>query len=199
MARTLRDFLGGYQRGIEVCVAGSLPEELFGVRDAFRRFFHDSFERPVPVAVVPHEIEVPLRGLAGSDEEAIERARVEARRLEERLPGSYHFYVAIEFCTQPVPVAGRSRWFVRGWSAVVGPGGEAWGASGAVQLPAELTGDESPLPGGLHAPGTRRAGGTIAALTGGLETRRSATALATLHAISTLFYGVLESHPGLPR
>ncbi|KAB2964868.1 MAG: DUF84 family protein [Thermoanaerobaculia bacterium] len=199
MARTLRDFLGGYQRGIEVCVAGTSADLLLGVREAFRRYFHDRLNRPLPVAVVPQEVEVPLRGLARSDEEAIETARREARAMEARLPGSYHFYIASEFCVDTVEIDGRARWFVRGWSAVVGPGGEAWGASGAVQLPDRLveglTGDQVPA----DIPGTRRAGGTIASLTGGLETRRTAVALATVNALATLFYGVLEARPGLPR
>ena len=44
-------------------------------------------------------------------------------------------------------------------------------------------------------PGTRRSGGMVSSLTGAVETRRSATALATFHAVSTLMYGRLESHP----
>lgn len=199
MARTLRDFLGGYQRGIEVCVAGAEPDLLLGAREAFRRFFHDRLDRPLPVAVVPHELDAPLRGLATSDAEAIAASRRSARRLEERLPGTYHFYVATEFCVDPVEVDGRARWFVRGWSTVVGPGGEAWGASGALQLPDRLVEGVAAEQLAVAVPGTRRAGGTLASLTGGLETRRSATALATVHALATLFYGVLESRPGLPR
>ena len=35
----------------------------------------------------------------------------------------------------------------------------------------------------------------IRSLTGGLETRRRTVATSTLNAISTLFYGVLESRP----
>lgn len=169
------------------------------MREAFRRFFHDGLGRPVPVAVVPQEDDGPLRGLATSDAEAVASARAAARRLEEALPGTYHFYVASEFCVAPLEIAGAERWFVRAWSAVVGPGGEAWGSGGSVQLPDRLV---AGLPGvevAREAPGTLRAGGTISALTGGLETRRSAVALATVHALSTLFFGVLESRPGLPR
>ncbi len=198
MARTLREFLGGYQRGIEVCVAGTQPEPLFGVRDAFRRFFHDGLDRPVPVAVVPQEIAAPARGLAVTDEQAVAESREEARRMEERLPGTYHFYVAVRFCSAPLEVAGRTRWFVRGWSSVIGPGGEASGASGAIQLPDELVlpvGDEP----AARSPGTRRAGGLLAGLTGGLISRRTAIELATLNAIATLFHGVLESPPGGAR
>lgn len=35
----------------------------------------------------------------------------------------------------------------------------------------------------------------IGSLTGGLERRRQAVADATTHALSTLFYGVIEIHP----
>jgi hypothetical protein len=35
----------------------------------------------------------------------------------------------------------------------------------------------------------------MASLTGGLETRRRATALSTLNALSTLFYGIFERRP----
>ncbi len=180
-------------------MAGSSADLLLGVREAFRRFFHDGLERPVPVAVVPHDLDSALRGLAQGDSEAIELARRAARAVEERLPGTYHFYVATEFCVHPIDVEGRERWFVRGWSAVVGPGGEACGASGAVQLPDRLVEGLAGEQLAVAVPGTRRAGGTISSLTGGLETRRSAVALGTLNALSTLFFGVLESRPGLPR
>ena len=42
-------------------------------------------------------------------------------------------------------------------------------------------------------PGTRRSGGMISSLSGGLESRRTAVTEATMHALSTLFYGKLES------
>lgn len=199
MATTLKDFLGGYQRGIEVCVAGTSADLLLGVREAFRRYFHDGLERPVPVAVVPHDLEPAHRGLAQSDDEAIALARRSAREIERRLPGTYHFYVGAESCVHPLDVEGGTKWFVRSWSAVVGPPGEATGASGAVQLPERLVEGLAHDQLGLAVPGTRRAGGTISSLTGGLETRRSAVALGTLHALSTLFYGILESRPGRSR
>ncbi len=42
-------------------------------------------------------------------------------------------------------------------------------------------------------PGTRRSGGIVASLTGGLESRRSAVAEATLHALSTQLFGILDT------
>jgi hypothetical protein len=75
------------------------------------------------------------------------------------------------------------------------PLGETWGSSGAVQLPDRIVAglDHAQVP--YAVPGTRRSGGMISSLTGGLETRRKTIALSTLHAISTLFYGTLESRP----
>jgi non-canonical (house-cleaning) NTP pyrophosphatase len=70
--------------------------------------------------------------------------------------------------------------------------GEAWGTSGAIQLPdrivRELDSDQVPF----AVPGTRKSGGMISSLTGGLETRRHAVAASTLHALSTLFYGMFD-------
>ncbi|HLF56708.1 MAG TPA: DUF84 family protein [Thermoanaerobaculia bacterium] len=193
--RSLSDFLGGYQRGIEVGVAGASADELLGVREAFRRFFHDSLDRPVPVAVVLQEHERRLRGLAGSDGEAIETARGAASALAERLRDNYQFYVGLDVGVQPLELVDGTRYLLRSWSAVVGPPGLAYGASATLELPARWVG------GGGSAllesiPGTRRGGGLIATLTGGRETRRAAVAQATLHALSTLFYGILEIRPG---
>jgi non-canonical (house-cleaning) NTP pyrophosphatase len=43
--------------------------------------------------------------------------------------------------------------------------------------------------------GTRRKGGMTSSITGGLETRRSAVGVSTFNALSTVLYGILESHP----
>ena len=178
-------------------VAGATADELLGVREAFRRFFQDALGRPVAVAVVPQDHVRPLRGLAGSDGEAIETARHGAEKLAERLGPHYQFYVGLDFGIQSIDLPEGTRYLLRGWSAVVGPPGLAYGASGSLELPARCL-DESGAP--LDSvPGTRRGGGLYASLTGGLETRRAAVALATLHALATLFYGILEGRPGLAR
>lgn len=168
---------------------------LFGVRDAFRRFFHDGLGRPVPVAVVPQESESRATGLAPSDADAIDLARKAALTLEEKLPGTYHFYVAGEPCVHVVETGGRPHWFVRYWSAVAGVAGVAYGSSGSIQFPDDLV--DGIARDGLPAtiPGTRRGGGIIASLTGGLEGRREAITSATLHALATQFFGVLEGRP----
>lgn len=196
MTTDLRDFWQGFQTGVEVAVHGAEADRLLGVRDGFLRYFHDGLDRPAPVVVVPQPPpadEQAHDGLAMSDEEAIARATTRARRLWERLRGHYHFYVCSEGGLHSVEVDGGTRYFVRTWSAVLGAAGEACGGSGSVELPQRLVAGLRGEQIGLAIPGTRRSGGMINSLTGGLETRRSATAVATLHALSTMFYGLLES------
>ncbi len=199
MSSNLKEFLGRYQRGIEVCVAGGGADTLLGVRDAFRRYFHEGLERPVPVAVVPQEMPPRPTGLPVSDLEALETARRTARELEARLPGTYHFYLANEACIHSLEIEGQSRYFIRSWSVLVGVAGESCGSSGSIQLPQRLVESLEGVHAEVEIPGKRKSGGTIASLTGGLETRRSAVATATLHALSTLFYGILESRRGSIR
>ena len=199
MAADLRAFWERFQTGIEIAVASSASHKLLGVRDGFLRYFHDGLHRFVPVVIVPHgEVEVPSC-LPVTDEEAIEAARREAQTLEGQLGDSYHFYVGSEGGLHSLEVEGRTHYFARTWTVIRAPVGEAWGGSGSIQLPDRLVdgiGDER-VP--FAIPGRRRSGGMIASLTGGMETRRSAVAAATLHALSTLFYGMLESHPGNRR
>lgn len=180
-------------------MATASPDELLGVREAFRRYFHDGLDRPVPVAVVAQEGPTARRGLAASDREAIAAARTAARELADRLGPTYQFYVGSEACLETLPTDDGDRFVVRSWTAVVGPPGEALGGSGSFELPQRLSRGLSGAEIAAAAPGTRRGGGMIAQLTGGLETRRAAVALATLGALSTLFYGILESHPGMRR
>jgi non-canonical (house-cleaning) NTP pyrophosphatase len=194
-ADNLREFWSRFQSGVEVAVDTAGSDRLLGVRDGFLRYFHDGLERPVPVAVVPHPEEEGFLGLAVSDEEAIGRARRRARRLQERLGTTYHFYVSTEGGLHSVEAGGETRYFVRNWTVIAGAAGEAWGGSGSVQLPERLVAGLTSQEIGLAVPGTRRSGGMISSLTGGLETRRSAVALATFHALATLFYGILESRP----
>ncbi len=195
MITDLKDFWQRLQTGIEVAVAGPAPDKLLGVRDGLLRYFHDGFDRAVSVAVVPQSIEEPAIGLPVSDEEVLRLCCERARKLESSLGQIYHFYIATEAGIHSLEIDGRSRYFVRYWTVVRGLLGEAWGSSGSVQLPEGivegLTHDQIPL----AVPGTRRSGGIISSLTGGLETRRKAIALSTVHALSTFFYGTLDSRP----
>lgn len=193
MAPDLREFLGEFQRGIEVCVADAGADTLLGVRDAFRRFFLRDSGEVAPVAVVPQELPSPLTGLPLSDGEAISRARRSIAEMESKFPGAYHFYLASEACYHALDLEEGTRFFVRSWTVLRGVAGESIGSSGSLQLPPALVdglGVEQ-LPHTI--PGTRKSGGIVASLTGGLESRRSAVAEATLHALSTQFFGYLDS------
>lgn len=145
--------------------------------------------------VVPHTETEDLGGLSFTDAGTVEMARGRARSLLEALGEAYHFYVGSEGGLHSLDFDGETHFFVRNWTVVVGAIGEAWGASGSIEVPGRYIsgseGRESPI----AIPGTRRRGGMISSLTAGLETRRSAVAEATFHALSSLFYGVLEGNP----
>jgi len=192
----LRSFWGRFQKGVEVAVAGSAPDKLLGVREGFLRYFHDGLVRPVPVVVVPHsEADGDRGGLSHSDEETLALARQKVTTLRERLGEAYHFYAGVEGGLHSLEVGGATHYFVRSWTVLLASAGEAWGASGSIEIPGRLIegleGSQVPF----SVPGTRRSGGMISSLTGRLETRRSAAAEATFHALATLFYGILESRP----
>jgi len=191
----LKNFWQRLQTGVEVAVAGHTPDKLLGVRDGFLRFFHDGLDRTVSVAVVPQSVEEEPIGLLVSDEEVVREARRKALALEEKLRGNYHFYISSEGGIESLDIDGTQRYLIRNWTVMRSPLGEAWGSSGAIQLPDRLVAglDSAQIP--FAVPGTRRSGGITSSLTGGLETRRKNIALSTFHALSTLFYGVLESRP----
>jgi len=191
----LKNFWQRLQTGVEVAVAGHTPDKLLGVRDGFLRFFHDGLDRTVSVAVVPQSVEEEPVGLLVSDEEVVREARRKALALEEKLRGNYHFYISSEGGIESLDIDGTQRYLIRNWTVMRSPLGEAWGSSGAIQLPDRLVAglDSAQIP--FAVPGTRRSGGITSSLTGGLETRRKNIALSTFHALSTLFYGVLESRP----
>src|SRR5215210_2464063 len=195
MTMDLKNFWQRLQTGVEVAVAGHTADKLLGVRDGFLRFFHDGLDRTVSVAVVPQSVEEEPVGLLITDEEVVRQARKRADELEERLGGNYHFYIYSEGGKETIEEEGKQSYLIRNWTVLRSPLGEAWGSSGAVQLPDRLVSglDSAQIP--FAIPGTRRSGGITSSLTGGLETRRKNIALSTFHALSTLFYGVLESRP----
>jgi non-canonical (house-cleaning) NTP pyrophosphatase len=195
MQRDLRAFWSRFQAGIEVAVASSAPDKLLGVRDGFLRCFHDGLGRPIPIAVVPHQDGNERLGLPMSDEETIRLARRRATELREELGATYHFYVGSEGGLHSLELEGKMHYFVSSWTVIVGLAGEAWGASGSVEIPQRLIQglDDHQIP--FAIPGTRRKGGMTSSITGGLETRRSAVSVSTFNALSTVLYGILESHP----
>ncbi len=195
MHSSLSEFWTRFRSGLDIAVGSADSEKLLGVRDGFLRYFHEGLERPVPVSVAsvpdPEDgIHLPL-----SDEEILLTARDRALELRSRFGDLYAFYACSEMGLHALDLDGKTLYFVRNWTVICGPGGEACGGSGSVQLP-------QPLIEGLEAdqiqfavPGTRRRGGMTASLTGGLETRRQAVAVATLHALSSLLWGLVERRP----
>ncbi len=195
MTTDLKNFWQRLQTGVEVAVAGTASESLLGVRDAIVRYFHDGLDRTVSVAVVPQTVSDAPIGLPFTDEETLRLVRQRVEELEQKLGNAYHFYIASESGIHAIDVDGVPRYFIRYWTVIRGTLGEAWGSSGSVQIPDSIVAglDQAQIP--FAVPGTRRSGGIIRSLTGGLESRRKAITTATLHALSSLFYGVLESRP----
>lgn len=199
MRTDLKTFWLRFQTGIEVAVAGSTPDELLGVREGLLRYVQRGLGSPVPVAVVPHARTLRATGLPLSDEATLERAQDAAAELQASLGEAYHFYVASEGGLHEVQVGNDSHWFIRSWTVVRSVAGEAWGSSGSIEIPQRLLRGMPRDEIAWAVPGTRRRGGLISSLTGGLESRRSATATSTFHALSSLFYGVLERGAGVRR
>lgn len=195
MTTDIKNFWQRLQTGVEVAVAGTSPEHLLGVRDAILRYFHDGLDRTVSVAVVPQAVTETPFGLPYTDEETIKLARNRVAELEEKLGSTYHFYISSESGIHAIETDGKPRYFIRYWTVIRSTLGEAIGSSGSVQLPDRLVSglDQAQIP--FAVPGTMRSGGIIRSLTGGLESRRKAISVSTVHALSSLFYGVLESRP----
>jgi non-canonical (house-cleaning) NTP pyrophosphatase len=195
MGNDHRAFWHSFQDGIDVAVSGTAADSLLGVRDGFLRYFSGGLATPVPVSVVAQPTEVEHGGLYLSDETTLVHARGQARELEEKLAGKYHFFVGSEGGLQEVDTGESVLYFVRCWTVVRGALGESSGGSGSLEIPGRLLEglENAQIP--FAVPGTRRRGGMISSLTGALETRRSAVALSTFHAVSSLFYGILESRP----
>ncbi len=130
-----------------------------------------------------------------ADAEILSLAQARARDLEHNHKDHFSLFVGSEAGLLQVSTGGLTRYLVRSWSVVIGLGEETWGSSGSVQLPESVISGlgDGDLP--FSVPGTRRSGGMVSSLTGGLETSRDTTALATFNAISTLMYGRLENRP----
>ncbi|REJ82120.1 MAG: DUF84 family protein [Acidobacteria bacterium] len=131
------------------------------------------------------------------DAETVARALRRARALtaSTRTPPLFDLYVCAEGGAHDLVVgdAGSGERFLlaRSWVAIEAPWGRAIGSSASLQLPATLAAGGD----GLPVPGTRRHGGVLASLTGGLLDRRHAVATATTHALASLVYPLLSSRP----
>ena len=200
MAQDLKDFWNRFQSGIDIAVAGQLPDRLLGVRDGFLRYFRERHPHVGPVRVVPHaQSDAVVTPIPLSDDEILALARNRALELKTVTKTAHAFYVAAETGLVTMRSCDQQRHFVRTWAVVLGLGEESWGASGAVQLPESLIQglDQEVIP--FAIPGTRRGGGMMSSLTGGLETRRTSTALAIFYALSSLTYGLHEFRPRASR
>jgi non-canonical (house-cleaning) NTP pyrophosphatase len=189
VAQNLEDFWQRFEGGIQVAVGDDLPDKLLGVREGFLRYF-DGLERATPMIFKPFRQQHQARAaLPLNDEEILQLACQRSRQLECEEAPDCGFFVASEAGLTTVCSGKETRHFVRTWTVVAALGNEAWGSSGSVQLPEGLKDAEV----SFAIPGRRRSGGMVSSLTSGGEHRRSATALATFHAVSTLMYGLIES------
>lgn len=195
----LKDFWHRLQTGVSVAVAAPNAEKLLGVRDGVLRYFGEHLGRSISVAVVPQPGDDEALGLSVSNEECFDLAWRRVDELRQRVGSDYHFCVATEGTLDSVELGREMRWFVHNWTVVSSPVGVGWGGSGSVQLPERLVSGLNDQQVPLAVPGTRRGGGMMSSITGGVETRRRATALATTNALATLFYGMLEGRPGHRR
>lgn len=195
MAQDIRDFWHRFQSGVDIAVASQLPDKLLGVRDGFLRYFQERYRRAGPIRVVPYRQNEAATPLPLEDAETLKLARERALALQQAHPEEHSFYVGSETGLLTVRDGDVTRQLVRTWTVVLGLGDEAWGASGSIELPRKLIQglEQDSIP--FAIPGTRRRGGMVSSLTGGLESRRSATSLSTFLALSTLTYGLHESRP----
>lgn len=189
-----RSFFRRFQSGVDVAVAVAqpAPEKVLGIRDGFQRYFREGLRRDVPVTL--HHIRLAGADLPMDDEETLELARFRAAQADAESAG-HAFAVGSEGGLSTRTVAGETRYFVLNWTVIRGLDDEAWGASGGLQLPQRLIGGVEGADIPFAVPGTRRSGGMAASLTGGVETVRTAAALATFHALASLLYGRLGVQP----
>ena len=183
-------------RGVEVAVASDRSTVLLGVREGFVRYFYEVLGRPVPVAVVPQEVEELPHGLASSDGVMIERCATRARVLDSQLGEAYHFYLGVEEGLERVTLESEPKHFVRTWAVVRGLGSQTSGGSGSLEVPGQMLADGLAEPDGRRSlAGLRRREGLVSALSGGLESRRSAVATAVFNAVASLFFQFYSGHP----
>ncbi len=184
-------------RGIEVTLASDAADRQAGVRDGFRRYFHQVMGRSMAIAVVPRSCDEVASGLPADDGATLNLVYRKAEGLLARLGDAYQFYVASEGGLETLEVAGKSLHFIRNWTVLLGPFGQAWGCSASLQLPRQLIesldgGDSNEANSMVAMPGKRRGGGMISSLTHGAENRRSAVAQSTFNALCSLFFGRVD-------
>lgn len=191
-----KEFWSCFQHGVDVVVASRDADQLLGVRDGFRRY----------VQGLGREMTVSVRAAAAAKEEValwttaedtLTAANRQVTEMKREVDDPNAFRIALEEGLATLEVGGRNRDFLFSWAVVACSVGAACGGSGPVQIPERFMSGLDTR-GSIRTPGTRRRGGILGSLTGGLESRREAFALATLHALSTLFFGLVELQT-LPR
>lgn len=168
-------------------------DQLLGVRDGFRRYLVRGLGRNTSVSVRSGATRGNSSSIWTSAEETLAAASRLAATLREEVADGTAFCVATEEGLATLEVDGSERNFVHCWTVVSSPVGTASGGSGPVEIPERFT-QSLDTHGPVKVPGTRRRGGMLGSLTGGLESRREACAQATFHALSSLFFGVVVSH-----
>lgn len=196
MSPQRKEFWSRLQHSAEVVVASRDAEQLLGVRDGFRRYLDGLGGSPtLAVRQAPAGGEAP--GAWVRADTTLAAATRQAQHLRAESENRMAFCVGTGEGLETLEVDGSSRDFVQCWVVVASDIGTASGGSGPIEIPERFI-QSLDLEGPVKVPGTRRRGGMIGSLTGGLESRREAFALATFHALSSLFYGRVEPQRG-PR
>lgn len=192
MEENHKEFWSRFQNKVDVVVASRDAEQLLGVRDGFRRYFQRSMGPRPRVSVRSAAEAEETSTIWTSAETTLAAAHRQAASLRREVEDGRLFCIAAEEGLATVEVDGVGRSFVHCWTVVASPIGTACGGSGPVEIPERFT-QSVDRQGPVQVPGTRRRGGILGSLTGGLESRREAFSLATFHALSSLFFGLVEA------
>ena len=165
---------------------------LLGVRDGFRRYFELGLGPNPLVSVRPGACIEEASSIRTSAEATLETAHRLAGALRRETPEAGVFCVAAEEGLTTLEVDGAGRSFLHCWAVVASSIGTACGGSGSIEIPERFM-RSADRRGRVQVPGTRRRGGMLGSLTRGLESRREAFSLATFHALSSLFFGLVEA------
>lgn len=176
-------------------MASREAEQLLGVRDGFRRYL-DGLGRDTVLTMRQAAPDPEPSGAWASVETTLATATREAERLRASDDGTA-FCVGTGEGLESLEIDGSSRDFVLCWVVIASDIGTAAGGSGPIEIPERFI-QTLDVDGPVKVPGTRRRGGMIGSLTGGLASRREAFALASFHALCSLFYGLVEPQRG-PR
>ncbi len=188
-----KEFWSRFQHSADVLVASRDSDQLLGVSDGFRRYLR-GLDREMALSVDPDPEAHEESMLWTTAEDTLAAAHRQVTELTGRTPAPWTFCIALEEGLATLDVGGRPREFLFSWAVLSCALGTTCGGSGPLEIPERLTAGADPS-GRVAVPATRRRGGILGSLTGGLESRREAFALATLHALSSLFFGHPSGDP----